>query len=60
MNMAPPTDELTADFIETFATKQDCTGVMASMIATGNLPEGVDAAHPYVRQIVKWCQENNP
>lgn len=54
------TNEITSDFIETFATKEDCTGAMARMIAQMPLPEGVDESHPRVKQIVQWCKENYP
>ncbi len=49
---------VTQDFNETFATKADCTGFMARMIATGDLPEGVDPDNAHVKQVIQWCKEN--
>lgn len=49
---------VTQDFNETFATKADCTGFMARMIADGELPEGVDPDNEHVKQVIRWCREN--
>jgi len=53
-------EEITADFIETFPNKEECTGAMAQIITTGYLPEGVDPESPKVKQIIQWCRENYP
>ena len=60
MRNIDPTESITADFIETFATKEDCRGAMARMMAQFSLPEGVDESDPRVQQIVLWCKENYP
>ena len=51
-------ESVTQDFNETFATKADCTGFMARMIATGDLPEGVDPDNEHAKQVIQWCKEN--
>lgn len=51
---------ITEDFIETFPTKEDCTGAMARMISKFSLPEGVNENDPKVQQIISWCKENYP
>ena len=51
---------ITDDFCETFATKADCTGAMARMIACLPLPLGVDENDPRVQQVIAWCRENYP
>jgi len=50
----PPT--LTDDFVETFATDQDCTGGMARIVATGMLPDGVDPEDPRVKDVIERCK----
>lgn len=51
---------VTVDFIEAFPSKQECTGAMARIIATGNLPEGVNPNDERVKQIIQWSKENYP
>lgn len=52
------TDEITSDFIGAFPNKDECKGAMARIIASCELPEGVNPDHPQVKQIIQWCKEN--
>ena len=51
--------ETTDDFCECFASKKDCTGIMARLMASTELPDGVDPNDERVKQVIKWCQENS-
>ena len=51
-------EEVTNDFCDSFATKEDCVGSMATMIAISELPYMVDGNDLRVKQIVMWCKEN--
>lgn len=51
--------ETTREFCEAFASAADCRDVMASFVAEGLLPEGVDPADERVIAVVQRCKDVN-
>lgn len=49
---------ITDEFVTDFEEGQDFSGPIASLVAGGYLPDGVDANDPRVQEIIRKCQEN--
>jgi hypothetical protein len=50
---------LTDEFVECYQEESDYKGVFSRIVATGELPEGVDPEDERVKAIIQKCREVN-
>jgi hypothetical protein len=49
--------EITDDFVGCYTTENDYLGGFSRIVATGNLPDGVDGDDPRVKIIIERCRQ---